>query len=139
MAVVAQLVALTDVRDVVAATLDPVDAGDPDVLVDVVDSLYPPVLMILPAQPYVTPAIAGGTRVMGPCTLTAHVRVRCVASRVDPAPGFRKLDELVAHVVRRMREQTAWTLGVASGALAVEMARITYLASDVTYDIPVTV
>lgn len=138
MAVAAMLVTLEGLRDAVAGVLEPVDAGDPEVLVDVADAVYPPVLMILPAQPYVTPAIAGGTRVMGPCTFTAHVRVRCVASRVDPAPGFRELDRLVAHVLRRMREQTAWTLGSAGGALAVEMARITYLVADITYDVPVT-
>jgi hypothetical protein len=132
------LVALADIRDLAAAALAPIAPGDPDVLVDVVDALFPPVLMLEWADPWMQSSARAAS--MGPCLFTAHLRVRCVGSRNEPGPGIRAIEDLVAHTVGRLRaDPYSWALEGFTAPRVFLIGNVTYLAGDVNYAVPTTV
>jgi len=139
MAATTTLTQLSDIRDQAAAALEPQGPDDPDVLVDVVDSLYPPVLMLLWDDPWLTPEV-GRRPTMGPCGWTARLQVLCVAGRLEPGPGIRTLEELVAYTVGHMKADLyTWPLEGVSAPRVFEIASIAYLGARVTYAVPITV
>jgi hypothetical protein len=138
MAATTTLTQLSDIRDQAAAALEPQGPDDPDVLVDVVDSLYPPVLMLLWDDPWLAPG--SGAPSMGPCLWTARLQVLCVAGRLEPGPGIRTLEELVAYTVGHMKADLyTWPLEGVSAPRVFEIASIAYLGARVTYAVPITV
>jgi len=132
-------VTLADVRDLAAAALEPQAPDDPPVLVDVVDSLTPPALMLVWGDPWLAPAVA--TRpTMGPCLWTARLQVLCIAARVEPGPGIRVLEQLVALTVDRLAaDPYTWPLDAVSAPRVFDIAGLSYLGARVTYLVPITV
>ena len=138
MAATTTLTQLSDIRDQAAAALEPQGPDDPDVLVDVVDSLYPPVLMLLWDDPWLAPG--SGAPSMGPCLWTARLQVLCVAGRLEPGPGIRTLEELVAYTVARLKaDPYPWPLETVTAPRVFEIASIAYLGARVSYAVPITV
>ena len=129
---------LTAARQRAALVLDevtPVIAGyltkDLVVLPDVVDSLDPPALMLgWLEDPWLEPA--------GPCRFNATLTVMCVASRMDPAPAVEDLEALVSHVVGTLQADAySWGLANVQAPRAQPIGNVNYLASRVTYRVPV--
>lgn len=137
-AAASQLVPLADVRPRAAAALAPVDDGDPAVLVDVVDSLDPPALMLAWDEPWLTAGV--GVASMGPCLWTARLAVLCVGSRVEPGPGVAKLEELVGYTVGRLKaDNYSWPFAGCTAPRVFEIAGVRYLAARLTYAVPVSI
>jgi hypothetical protein len=136
--VTAGVVALVDVRDLVAAALEPQVEGDPPVHVELVDALYPPALMVEWNDPMMQ--ASAGIRTAGACTWTARLRVRCVGSRVEPGPGYRMIEQLVAYVVARLdADPYPWSLDGLTGPRVFNIAKVDYLAADVNYTAPTSI
>jgi hypothetical protein len=130
--------ALGEIRVMAAAALEPQTDTDPVVLVDVVDALTPPALMLLWDDPWLQPGAGAAGPVMGPCVWTARLLILCVAGRLEPGPGIATLEDLVAYVVDRLRDDPAYTWPVAS-ALApriFDIGGVPYLGARVTYTVP---
>ena len=125
-------------RDLVADVLSPASDDDPAVLVDVVDSVTPPAIMLLPGDPYLE--VGPGGPVMGPCLYTAHLQVFCVAARMDVGPGFRTVDQLVGYVIDRMRADSyTWPLENVQAPRVFDIGGTSYLCARVNYAVPTTV
>ncbi|MBO0743670.1 MAG: hypothetical protein J2P43_01530 [Candidatus Dormibacteraeota bacterium] len=132
-------VALADLRPLAAAALEPQTDADPPVLVDVVDSLTPPVLMLLWGDPWLEPAVANRP-VMGSCLFTANLQVLCVGGRLEPGPGIDTIEQLVSYVLGRLDADIyPWPLRLVTALRQQEIGGITYLAARVNYAVPVTV
>jgi hypothetical protein len=135
---VAGAVAFADVRDLVAAALEPQVEGDPPVHVELVDALYPPALMVEWNDPAMQ--ASAGVRTVGACAWTARLRVRCVGSRVEPGPGYRMIEQLVTYVVARLDvDAYPWSLDGLTGPRVFNIAKVDYLAADVNYTAPITI
>lgn len=131
-------ITLGELRNAAAAALEPVAEEDPPVLVDLVDSLTPPALMIGWDDPWLE--AGAGRPTLGPCLWTARLRVVCVAGRLEPGPGYDELDRLVAYVLERMRgDAYQWTLDQVSAPAQYDLSGVTYLSSFVIYTVPTTV
>jgi hypothetical protein len=136
--VATQLVDLTALRDALGAVLAPVNEDDPPVLVDVVDALTPPALMLIWGDPWLEPGT--GRPTMGPCIWTARLQVLAVASRLEPGPGIRTLESLVTQVVERTKADVyTWKLDGVSGPRVFDIAGLSYLGARVTYLVPTAV
>ena len=91
---------------------------DPDVLVDYVDAVHPPALILLWDDPWLEPR--PGTHVRPRLLWNARLLVWCIAGRVEPGPGVAKLEELVGYAIGRLRRRHLPVAdGVVSGAAGV--------------------
>jgi len=134
------LLDVAEIRDVAAGVLAPELETDPPVLVDAVDSLTPPAIMLLWGDPWLTPGATPAGRVMGPCVWSARLHVLCLAGRVEPGPGIRTLEQLVGLVVGRLAGDTyTWPLETVSAPRVFEISGIAYLGARVGYLIPAAV
>jgi hypothetical protein len=137
---VTTLMTLTDLRDAAAEALAPITDDDPNVLVDVVDSLTPPALMLIWGDPWLDPGPRPGARTMGPCAWNARLQVLAVAGRLEPGPGIRMLEQLVGYVVDRMKaDPYDWPLDSVSGPRVIDIGNLAWLGARVTYLVPTTV
>ena len=133
------LIGVTDLRDLAAEALAPVDDTDPTVLVDVVDSLTPPALMLIWGDPWLSPG-TGQRPAMGPCLWTARLQVLAVAGRLEPGPGIRTLEQLVGYIVDRLKADAyTWPLEAVTGPRVFDLGGLPYLGARVTYLVPITV
>jgi hypothetical protein len=133
------LMTLEALRDAAADALAPVDDTDPTVLVDVVDSLTPPALMLIWGDPWLQPGL-GQRPTMGPCVWEARLQVLAVAGRLEPGPGIRTLEQLVTYVVDRMKADTyTWRLDSVSGPRVIDIGNLAWLGARVTYLVPTAV
>ena len=133
------LLGVTELRDRAAAALAPLEAGDPPVIADVVDSLTPPVLMLLWGDPWLTPGVQQRAT-MGPSVWTARLHVLCVAGRLEPGPGIRVIEGLVDHVVTRLHADAyTWPLESVSAPRIFDLSGIAYLGARVGYILPASV
>jgi hypothetical protein len=138
------LISAAEVRYLAAAILEPDPDQDLAVLAGPVDSLTPPVLMMLEGDPWVTPG-ARGVPTMGPCIYEARLVVWAIAHRFEPGTGIDKTDELNAYVTGRMAADAyTWRLEGISGPRVLDWGdnkrgKIEYLFSSLTYLVPVTV
>jgi len=124
---------LGDVRARAAAALAPVEADDPDVLFDVVDAVSPPALMLLWDDPWLEPESFGRD------LWSASLMVLCLASRIDPAPGIVKLEQLVAYTLARLRaDDYTWPAATVRAPRQFPIGNVTYLGAQVVYDVTVT-
>jgi len=129
------MTALLDARAKLAAVLAPIEDTDPTVLVDLVDSIEPPALMIGWGEPKLLPDTS--------CLRTGRLVITCVAGRFVPGAGQAALEELVVYTLSRLQAPGAgsWPLdpvaGV-SGDRVFTMGGIQYLACRITIRIPVT-
>lgn len=132
------LLSLGDVRDAAGAVLAPLTDDEPPVIVDYVDALYPPALMLLWGDPWIEPGVEQSRQTFGPCELRANLTVRCVAGRLEPGSGIRVLESLVVHVVTRLAlDAYSWPLIGVTGPRRFDMDN-TYLGTDVRYAVPAT-
>lgn len=121
---------LLDARSKLAAALDPIDDGDPTVLVDLVDSIEPPALMLGWGEPWLTPDTA--------CLRTGRLVTTCVAGRLVPGAGVETLEQLVEFVLRRLTlDGGAWPLDSVSGPRVFTIGNVNYLAARITLRVPI--
>jgi hypothetical protein len=122
---------LLDARAKLAAALAPIDDADPSVLVDLVDALEPPALMLGWGEPWLRPQTA--------CLREGRIVITCVAGRLVPGAGIETLEQLVDHTLGRLAADAgAWPLDSVSGPRAFTIANINYLAARITLRIPIT-
>jgi hypothetical protein len=135
MAVTTGLVELADIRDMAGVALAPETDTDPVVLVDVVDSLEPPAIMLIWDDPWLEVGVGAPT--MGPCVLNARLAVMCIAGRLEPGAGVRTLETLVAYAVGRMKADTyTWRLNAVGAPRIYTIGNVDYLGSRITYLVP---
>lgn len=138
MAGTATLIGLLELRARAAAALAPAGDSDPPVFADAVDSLVPPALMLDWDDPWLEPG--AGLTTLGPCLWTARLVVICIAGRLEPGSGVDVLEQLVVHVVTRLKaDPYSWPLEGVSAPLQRDLGGVSYLAANVTYAVPVTV
>jgi hypothetical protein len=127
---------LSEVRAAAAAALAPATDTDPTVLVDIVDALHPPALMLLWTDPFLEPQVVG----MGATGLwDARFEVLAVASRVEPGPGMTKIEELVAFVMNRLAaDPYTWPADTLYAPRRFDIGGVTYLGARLVFKVPVT-
>jgi len=135
------LIALGDLRDAAAAVLAPATDTDPVVLVDRVDSLTPPALMLDWADPWLEPGTGPGTPTMGGCMWTAQLLVVCVGARLEPGPGVAICEQLVGYTIDRLEADPAytWPIDTVAAPRQHDISGVTYLAAFVQYRVPTTI
>jgi hypothetical protein len=122
---------LLDARAKLAAALAPVEDGDPTVLVDLVDSITPPALMLGWAEPWMTPDTG--------CWYSGRIVVTAVATRLVPGAGIASLEELVSFTLNRLRASgDPWPLESVGGPRVFVVAKTSYLAARLTFRVKVT-
>lgn len=119
------MTSLLDARVKLAAALAPVADSDPNVLVDLVDSLEPPALMLGWGEPWLQPETA--------CLQLGRLVVTCVAGRLDPGAGVAALEELIAYTLGRLEAAAEpWPLDSVGGPRVFTIGGINYLAARIT-------
>ena len=122
---------ITDARERAAAALAPQSETDPDVQVNFVDALNPPVLMVGWTDPWLEPS--------GMCRFVARLTIWCVAGRLEPGDGVTTLEGMVSLVVDRLQaDGYGWGLPTVSAPRVYAFGQIDYLAAQVVYPVHVT-
>ena len=122
---------ITGAREAAAAALAPVLDTDPAVLINLVDSLDPPAIMLGWAEPWLEPS--------GTCRYVARLQVLCVAARLEPGEGVADLEELVAYAIGRLRaDPYSWGLPDVSAPAPWAIGNLDYLAAALVYGVHVT-
>lgn len=122
---------LLDARDKLAAALAPIAEDDPTVLVNLVDSIEPPALMLGWGEPWLEPQTV--------CNYLGRLVVTCVAARLTPGAGVETLEELVEYTLTRLRNSGgAWPLENTSGPRLFNVGKFNYLAARITLRVPIT-
>ena len=130
------LLYLGDVRAAAAAALEPLSTDDPPVLVDLVDAVSPPVLMLEWADPWLTPRTIGGMHGL----YESHLNVLCLVGRLEPGPGVEELERLAAYVVRRLvTDPRTWPVQGLTSPRRFDFAGVPYLGVRVLLQVPVTI
>ena len=121
---------LLDARAKLAAALAPLDDADPTVLVDLVDSIEPPALMLGWGEPWLTPDTV--------CLRTGRLVVTAVAGRLMPGAGVETLEQLVDYTLGRLTtDGGAWPLDSVSGPRVFTIGNVNYLAARLTLRVPI--
>jgi hypothetical protein len=122
---------LLDARAKLAAALAPIEDSDPTVLVDLVDALEPPALMLGWGEPWLLPQTA--------CLRTGRLVVTAVAGRLVPGAGIESLEQLVEYTLDTLRADAGqWALDTVSGPRVFTLSNINYLAARITLRVPIT-
>lgn len=125
---------LGDVRSQAAAALAPASDDDPTVLVDVVDSVEPPALMLLWVDPWLEPQTSGVGFWYG------RLDVLCIAARLEPGPGVAMLEALVSYTISRLRaDNYPWPVATLQAPRVFTIAGVPLLGARVSYRLPVTI
>lgn len=126
---------LTQIRQAAATALAPAVDTDPVVLADMVDSLTPPALLLEWADPWITSqTVAGGIGM-----LQATLNVICFANRVEPAPGYQTLEQLVAYVLTRFQADTnPWPLSASQAPRIFLINGVPLLGARQSFTVPVS-
>lgn len=123
---------LLDARVKLAAALAPIADGDPDVLVDLVDSLEPPALMLGWGDPWLDPDTQ--------CFDDGLLLVTAVAARLVPGEGVAMLEQLVAYTRRRLlADPIGWPRARWSAPRVFTIGNVNYLASRGSLAVKVTI
>ena len=117
-------VAIVDARAKLAAVLAPIDDGDPAVLVDLVDALEPPALMLGWGEPSLTPT--------GPCNYIGRLVVSAVSGRLVPGAGVAALEELKRYTLGRLGAGGGFVVESVGGDRVFPVGGISYLAARIT-------
>ena len=128
------MTALLDARAKLAAALAPQVDGDPTVLVDLVDGLEPPALMLGWGEPWLAAART-------PCLYGGRLVVTAVAGRLVPGAGVAMLEQLVTTTLDRLQADAAggaWPLESVSGPRVFTIGGINYLAARITLSVIVS-
>ena len=127
---------LTEVRGAAAAALAPQTEDDPPVLVNLVDAVTPPALMLEWADPWLviqTVTGAGGL-------FQATLNVVCFAGRLEPGPGVDMLEALVELVLLRLHADTnAWALSAAQAPRQFVINGVPLLGLRLSFQTPVSI
>lgn len=124
------MTSLLDARAKLAAALAPVADGDPEVHVNLVDSLEPPALMLTWADPWLTPGNA--------TYQTGRLSVVAVAGRLEPGAGIETLETLVQSTLRRLLADPGdWPLDAVGGPRVFTIGNINYLAARIVLRVPI--
>lgn len=122
---------LLDARAKLAAALAPLNPTDPTVLVDLVDAIAPPALMLGWGEPWLAPQTA--------CLRTGRLVITAVAARLQPGAGIATLEELIDYTLARLAADGGpWPLDTVSGPRSFTIANINYLAARLTLRVPIT-
>jgi hypothetical protein len=122
---------LLDARSKLGAALAPVEDTDPVVLVDLVDALEPPALMLGWGEPWLQPQSA--------CLRTGRLVITAVAGRLVPGAGIEALEELVEYTLGTLHaDDGPWALDSVSGPRVFTLSNINYLAARITLRVPIT-
>lgn len=126
---------LSSARPALAAALAPVEDDDPMVLVDLVDAIGdPPVLMLEWGDPWLTP------RTVGQGWWDAHLNVLAIAGRIEPGPGVERLEQLAAYVLARLlADAYSWPVESMTAPRRFDISGLTYLGARILLRVPVTV
>lgn len=128
---------LEEVRAAAAAALEPSADSDPEVLLDVVDALHPPALLLLWTDPFLesrTMAMGNGHGLWD-----ARFEVLAVASRVEPGPGMTRLEELVSFVMGRLAQDgNTWPPENLYAPRRFDIGGVPYLGARMVFRVPVT-
>ena len=127
---------LSEVRGRVAAALAPASDSDPEVLLDMVDSVTPPALLLEWSEPWVTVRTVAGGGGIFEATLT----VLCLAGRIEPGPGIETLETLVAFVLGRLQaDPSPWPLSASQAPRRFDIANVPLLGARLSFRVPVSV
>jgi hypothetical protein len=122
---------LLDARAKLAAALAPLEDTDPTVLVDLVDALEPPALMIGWGEPWLEPQTQ--------CLRQGRLVVTCVAARLIPGAGVETLEQLIEYTLTSLAaDGGAWPLDSVGGPRVFTIAKTQYLAARITLRVPIT-
>jgi hypothetical protein len=122
---------LTEIRARAAAALAPVTDTDPPVLVDVVDAVDPPALMLTYTDPWLEPLTA--------CLWDCRLEIVAVASRVEPGPGIERLEQLVSYAVGRLVADTyTWPAASVTAPRVFTIGGVPLLGAAITYRVKVS-
>jgi hypothetical protein len=126
---------LTEVRSRAAAALAPASDTDPQVFVDVVDSVTPPALLLVWDDPWLVPATVAGMNGF----YNAQLVVLCVAARLEPGPGVEALEQLVDYTISRLHaDVNRWPQASSQAPRVFEIGGVPYLGARVIYRVPVS-
>jgi hypothetical protein len=115
---------LLEAREKLAATLAPIDDGDPAVLVSLVEAIEPPALMLGWADPWMT-AENG-------CFAQGNMLITAVASRLQPGEGVAILEQLVDYTLGRLdASATPWQWSDVGAPRVFVIAQTNYLACQI--------
>jgi len=121
---------LVDARAKLGAALAPLDDDDPMILVDLVDSLEPPALMLGWGEPWLTPDTA--------CLRTGRLVVTAVGGRLVPGAGIEQLETLVNYTLDRLSADVgAWPLDTVTGPRVFAIGGVQYLAARIVLRVPI--
>jgi len=121
---------LLEVRSKVGAVLAPVLDSDPMVLVDLVDALEPPALMLGWGEPWLVPDTH--------CLRTGRLVITAIAGRLMPGPGIAALEEMVAYTLVRLgADPGPWPLDSVGGPRVFVIGKVSYLAARITVRVPI--
>jgi hypothetical protein len=121
---------LLDARTKLAAVLTPIADDDPDVLVNLVDTIEPPALMIGWGEPWLTPDTL--------CLRTGRLVITAVAGRLVPGAGVETLETLVDYTLGRLVvDGGAWPLDGVGGPRVFTVGNVNYLAARITLRVPI--
>jgi hypothetical protein len=122
---------LYDARAKLAAALEPLTDADPSVLVDLVDMLEPPALLLGWGEPWLEPQTA--------CLATGRLVVTCVAGRLVPGAGIETLESLITYTLGRLAiSGGAWPLDSVSGPRVFNVGNVNYLAARIVARVSIT-
>ena len=125
---------LTEVRARAALALDPAEPGAPEVLVNVVDAVTPPVIMLTWEDPWLTPRTVG----MGDGFWDAQLGVLCLAARLEPGAGVETLEDLVAYAIGRLAADSyPWPVASSQAPRIFEIGGVPLLGARLVYRVPV--
>ena len=129
------LLPLTEVRARAAEALAPATDYDPEVHVDVVDSLTPPALVLMWDDPWLS------VQTFGPMAqYEAQFTVLAIASRIEPGPGITTLEKLAVYTISRlMGDDYQWPQASSQAPRLFEIGGLPYLGARITYRVPVSV
>ena len=105
-------------------------------LVDVVDSLDPPALMLTWGDPWVTErTVAGGLGMY-----ETQFVVLCFAARIEPGPGIEVLEGLIDYVLARFQaDANTWPLVGSQAPRRFDINGIPTLGARLMFRVPVSV
>lgn len=122
---------VADARAMLAAVLAPAADGDPMVLVDLVDALEPPALMLGWGEPWLVPETH--------CLRTGRLTIIAVAGRLVPGAGVEMLEDLVEYTLGRLAvDPNPWPLDSVGAPRVFPIGGLNYLAARVTVRVPIT-